>query len=343
MRRGPGRALDTRSSTLERAGARTGEPLPLQHHAGNRAMARLLQKHDEEQREPSEDAVPALPVFARHPTDAAECFLDWPPQQSDQEAAEAVLGHGLGGAEPASWEQINGLDGEGAHAIPGPSVATLPTITAAAGRTGVVGWTSFPLATAKAPEFDMGSVSSMPGGMGPPSWAANPTWKQHYYEGDSVCIFLDAGRHLSTLTEGGKAVFFEFSAAMSALDSAAEAEHSNDIKQARDLSIKEAETVLTDHVIGQPFASRGTKAEAEQLVLDKITSKLTHAGLGNDQTKWAAIYETLYRKTLTRDNKGWHTFSPGARSVNAAGEVTYKVSAGTTSINTMSSAALIVY
>ena len=153
-------------------------------------------------------------------------------------------------------------------------------------------------------------------------------------------MFLDAARHPTTLTEGGKPVFWNVTGAISARDGQAEAKHANDIKQARDLSIKEAETVLTDHVIGKTFPAAGTQAQAEQKVLDKITSKLTHTGLGNDQTKWAAIYETLYRKTLTRDNNAWHTFALGGRVQNPAGEVDYTLNNGSTSINTTTSAAL---
>ena len=320
-------------------GAREAALLRLQGQAGNRAVASLVQRMGAE---PS----------------AAECFLALPadldalPAGLDQEVAgpagaqvAATAASGIAGAAPVSWAALNGADREdGAAAILGPGIATLAAITAAnGGNTGGIGWTSFPLATAKAPQFDMGAVASTPGGMGPPSWACTPTWKQHYDEGTNVCMFLDAGRHPTTLLSGGKPVFFQLSAAMSALDGQAEGEHANDIKQARDISIKEAETVLNDHIIGKTLASAGSKAEAEQKVLDEITTKLTHAGLGNDQTKWAAIYETLYRKTLQRDNKLWHTFGVTARTVNAAGEVTLEVGPGSTSINTMASAALIVY
>jgi hypothetical protein len=321
-----------------------GSALQLGQQAGNRAVAGLLQQWDSHR---SDDA------------GLAECYVALPPEVDqgplepvvDEDAAHASVSapaptaSGIGGAAPVSWAALNALDDDGcAHAIPGPSTATLAAIQAAAGGgTGVVGWTSFPLATAKAPQFDLGAVSSAPGGMGPPSWSCTPKWVQHYYEGDSVCMYLAAGRHPTALTEAGKPVFFQVTAAISARDGQAEAEHSNDIKQARDISIKEAETLLTDHIIGQTFPATGTQAEAEQKVLDRITAKLTHAGLGNDQTKWAGIYETLYRKTLGRDNKGWHTFALGARTTNPAGEVTYELTNGTTSINTTTSAALIVY
>lgn len=256
----------------------------------------------------------------------------------------APSGIGISAPQPVSWAALNPAGDDGARAIPGPSVASLPAIQAAAGgSTGVVGWTSFPLATAKAPQFDFGTVASSPGGTGPPSFASTPTWKQHFYEGDSVCMFLGAARHATVLTEGGKAVFWNVSAAISARDSSAEGEHSNDIKLARDISIKEAETVLTDQVIGKTFPASGTQAQAEQRVLDKITSKITHAGLGNDQSLWAAKYETLYRKTLGRDNKAWHTFSLGNRKEIPPSQVDYDLTNGSTSVNVTPSANLIVY
>ncbi len=337
--------------------------LRLQHQAGNSAVSRMLQRHTTGT-QVSRCAADG-PEAATYGADAASCFVALPPELQQggagpavgEEAAQASVsrtasppsatasgGSGIAGPTAVSWASVNALEGEGARAIPGPSIATLAAIQAAAGgSTGTVGWTSFPLATAKAPQFDFGSTSSSPGGTGPPSWSCTPTWKQHFYEGDSVCMFLDAARHPTTLTEGGKPVFWNVTGAISARDGQAEAEHANDIKQARDLSIKEAETVLTDHVIGKTFPAAGTQAQAEQKVLDKITSKLTHAGLGNDQTKWAAIYETLYRKTLTRDNNAWHTFALGGRVQNPAGEVDYTLNNGSTSINTTTSAALIVY
>lgn len=347
-----GIADEASRSTASPARARPHELalLRLQAQAGNRAVAGLVQR------------LAAQPAGASAAL-GADCFIALPPEleagvappgvEEEEEAALATVSGSatpaaaqrVADASPVSWAALNGADlDDGASAIVGPSIATLAAIQAAAGGgSGVIGWTSFPLGTAKAPQFDMGSVSAAPGGMGPPAWISTPTWKQHFYEGDTVCMFLDAGRHPTTLTEGGKPVFFQVSAAISARDGQAEGEHANDLKQARDISIKEAETVLNDHIIGKTFPAAGTQAEAEQHVLDRIAAKLTHAGLGNDQTKWAGIYETLYRKTLQRDAKGWHTFAPGARTVNKAGEVTYAVANGTTSIGVTSSATLIVY
>ena len=152
-----------------------------------------------------------------------------------------------------------------------------------------------------------------------------------------MCWFLGAGTHKTTHTEGGKDVYWIMSAGMSADDSTAEGEHSSDIKLAYDISLKEAEDVLTANVYGKTFGPKASEADAEQAVLDAITGKLTHAGLGSDQSKWAATYETLYRKTLERDNKGWHTFGLGGRATKATGEVTYTVNSGTTSVGSTAS------
>ena len=322
----------------------------------------MLQRHAADHRI---SGCAAWPGATTGSTEAAACFVALAPELQGggrppvgEEAAQATVsretarstvtsppaGGGISSPTAVSWASANSFEGEGARAIPGPSIATLAAIQAAAGgNTGAVGATSFPLATAKAPQFDFGSLSSTPGGMGPPSWSSTPSWTQHFDEGNSVCMFLGPARHPTTLTDGGKPVFWNVSAAISTRDGLAEAEHSDDIKRARDISIKEAETVLNDHIIGKTFPATGTRAEAEMKVLDEITSKLTHASLGNDQTMWADIYETLYRKTLTRDNSGWHTFGLGGRTENAAGDVDFNLTNGTTSINTTTSNDLIVY
>ncbi|MEV6631092.1 hypothetical protein AB0M54_10090 [Actinoplanes sp. NPDC051470] len=315
--------------------------LRLQMTAGNRAVARMLQRSAGETDPECFIIPPAGAEQAAEP--GAE---EHEPAVQTSPAAAVSTGGGLSGPASVSWAALGAADQEdAAHALAAPAVDSLNNIQTAAGANSdwVAGVTTLPRATAKAPQFDLGAVASAPGGMGPPSWACTPTWTQHYYEGDSRCLYLGAGRHATKIKEGGAPVFFQISAAISARDGQAEGEHSNDIKQARDISIKEAETVLTDHVIGKVFPATGTQAEAEQKVKDRITAKLTHPGLGHDQTKWAAIYETLYSKTFDRDTKGWHSFGAGTRSVNKAGEITYAIDNGTTSIGTTSSAALVVY
>lgn len=256
--------------------------------------------------------------------------------------ATAPAGSGLRGPRPAPWAAVSSAGEDGLQAIPGPSVASLPTLQApGGGNPWRTGWTSFPV-NRKAPQFEFNTTEYAPP-VGPPSYASAPTLKQSAYEGDSVCWYLGPGLHKSSLVDGGKPVYFEVSAAISARDGAAEGEHSNDFKQARDISIKEAETVLSTHVVGKTFPSAGSKESAEKHVLDTITAKLTHPDLGNDQTQWDAKYEALYRKSGARDTKGWHSFGVDSRSTNAAGDVILKIGNGTTSIGTTTSASLIIY
>lgn len=119
-------------------------------------------------------------------------------------------------------------------------------------------------------------------------------------------------------------MFLEVSEAMSERIKAGEQEHADDIKRARDISIKEAEDVLDKHVIGTTFPAAATKEEAERKVLDRILANLTHPGLGADQSRWGEIYRKLYSKTEERDLNGWHRFSH-AYPKEAGGEVTYQL------------------
>jgi hypothetical protein len=95
--------------------------------------------------------------------------------------------------------------------------------------------------------------------------------------------------------------------------------------------------------VGKTFGPKATKADAENLVLAEITSKLTHAALGNDKTKWAATYDTLFRKTGIRDTSGWHTVALDTRTVDAVGNVAYEVVKGTSQIGTEASSTIIKY
>jgi hypothetical protein len=99
---------------------------------------------------------------------------------------------------------------------------------------------------------------------------------------------------------------------------------------AYNMSLKEAEDLLVAHVYTKDFGPKPTQAAAEQMVLDTITANLTHAGLGNNKTTWAATYNTLFRKTLTRDTSAWHTFALTNRRTNPAGDVLYDLATGTT-------------
>jgi hypothetical protein len=242
----------------------------------------------------------------------------------------------------APWAAVSSAGEEGLQAISGQTIASLATLQApGGGNPWRTGWTSPPV-NRKAPQFEFNTTENTPP-VGPPSYASTPTLKQNANEGDSVCWYPGPGLHKSSNVEGGKPVYSDVSPAISARDGAAEGEHSSDIKQARDISIKEAETVLTTHIVGKAFPAAGSKADAEKYVLDAITAKLTHPDLGNDQTQWNAKYVALSRKSAARDTKGWHSFGVDSRSTNAAGDVILKMGNGTTSIGTTTSADLIVY
>jgi hypothetical protein len=163
------------------------------------------------------------------------------------------------------------------------------------------------------------------------------------FEGTGDAYYPTAGLHKTSHNEGGKDVYWNFSAAISNRNMAAEQEHCDDHAHAYKISLKEAEGVLTKYVYGKDFGPKDTQAQAEQLVLDKIKSKLTHPKLGVDKTTWAATYDTLFRKTLVRDNKAWHSFALGKRSTNAAGDVIYQIDKGTTKIGVVKSATIIKY
>lgn len=337
--------------------------LALQRSAGNAAVARMLgadcfvappaesedaaampaESHDEEGGEedpgPDEEA----------PEEEAEELSDAEPQAARmpapyREALWAAGADALAGPTPVPWTALHSAFApqDGAAAIPGPSAVSLPKIQApGGGNPWRSGWTSFPVKY-KAPKFKFSTSSKKPKG-GTKQWFAKPKRTRKADEGNSVCWFLGAGLHKTTHVEGGKPVYWEMSAAMSTLDSQAEGEHSSDTKLAFDMSLKEAQDVIDAHLTGKTFGPKATEAEVKQEVLDTITANLTHAGLGSDQAMWGTIYDTLFRKTLERDNKGWHTFALGGRYTKANGDVVYKFEAGTTNVGTTASAAIIKY
>jgi hypothetical protein len=185
----------------------------------------------------------------------------------------------------------------------------------------VTGATSMPDGSFQAPQFAMGTVQGPDG-----SWVATPRLTRKHDEGDSECVYLAPGRYPTGTVEAGsgKPVFLEVSGEVSERIRAGEQEHADDIRHARDISLKEAEDVLVGHVVGQAFPAAATKPEAERHVLDRITAGLTHPGLGNDQARWGAIYRMLYEKTALRDRNGWHKFAQAYRT-EKDGEVTYQV------------------
>ncbi|KQR17393.1 hypothetical protein [Cellulomonas sp. Leaf334] len=315
----PGRANHAR---------RTPEPFlhVLQRTAGNRAVGEYLQ---------------------HPPTRSADAVVEVE-DEPESEGAEGIFAstatHGLGSPAAASGGAVlAGLDGF--EALAGPSVGSAADIMGGGSApNGMrIGLTSAPDGY-KAPQFEFGTVAAMgPTAADPPTFTCTPTWKQHVDEGSNVCWYLPAGKHKSITQRGGKDVYITLSAAMSTLDERAEREHADDIKQARDISIQEAETLLTLHVIGKTFPAAATATAAQQHVLDAITASLTHPGLGNDQSTWAATYDRLFMKTGVRDVKKWHNFGETGPPVVTATQIVHTVAAGSTSIGTTSSAALIVY
>jgi hypothetical protein len=78
--------------------------------------------------------------------------------------------------------------GRAVHTLAEPSAASFDDIQAMRpGRTFVTGATSLPGHSFKAPRFDLGAH---PDGL---SWVCRPTWTQHYDEGNSECVHLEAG------------------------------------------------------------------------------------------------------------------------------------------------------
>jgi len=267
------------------------------------------------------------------------------------------VNHAIAQPRTVSWRRNQESSGESVteminEAIVSPSVKSLIDIQNLAPAMKLLGATSRP-ANFKVPDFDfqtinMASVGLLAALAKKPLWYAFPKLTKSAYEGDNFCYYISQGLHKTIFKEGGKPVFWRMSKAMSQKDHDAELEHSNDHKQAYKISLKEADDVLTKHVVGKSFGPKPTKAAAEQMVLDKIKAKLTHPQLGSDKTKWAAKYTMLSAKTAIRDTKGWHTFGVANRTEikNKKGKlikVIYKVNKGTTKINKVTSAKLVKY
>jgi len=314
----PGRANHAR---------RTPEPFlhVLQRTAGNRAVGGYLQHSTKR----SADSV--LQVDEEQESGGADGVF------------ESTAGHGLASPTSVSGGGFAGLDGFAALASPAVSTAAAIQSGGSAPNGMRLGLTTAPSGY-KAPQFEFGTVAAMGAtAADPPTFTCTPTWKEHMDEGTNVCWYLAAGKHKSITPSGGKDVFIKMSAAMSSLDEQAEREHADDIRQACAISLREAENLLKDHVIGKTFPSAATATDAQKHVLDAITANLVHAGLGNDQTTWAATYDRLFMKTGLRDARGWHTFGVTGPPAVTATEIVHTVAAGSTSIGAKSSADLIVY
>ncbi len=252
--------------------------------------------------------------------DAAGIESGWSaaPSESGIEISRAASETGRTIAEPQqiSWGASESLaDAEGAGVIPSainvPILTTLPALEAAEGS-GTRGVAPYP-ANAQAPNFDFNTTEET-GAKGASQWTAKPTLTQNHSEGDSQPLYLGPGLHLTMEVESGVPVYDNLSNVISQLDYGAENEHGTDYKYASKISIGEAEDVLQNHIAGKSFGPKPTSIEAEQMVLDEITSKLTHHQLGNDKTKWFDKYDDLQTKTLDRDTAGWHTFTSNNRT-----------------------------
>ena len=359
MSRSPTRAASRgadagRAAAAERARPARGQAaveyvLDLQRTAGNSAVAGMVLPPTGEEPHVDEKTAENSPAVATRSAGA------------DLWAAEAV-------ARPAqvSWAAV-AASADGAAAIVGPSPATLEKVQKVDGfNAWRLGVTTFPTGTYKVPSFDFASVNKPAaapakaakggkggkGGKAPPKaaapgWYSVPKLTAKAYEGDDVCFFVPAGKHKTDpavwKADGGKPVFWIMPGPMAARDSTAEGEHSQDIKLAFKISLKEAERVLTKHIVGKTFGPKPTQADAEKLVLDTFQAKLAHPKLGNDKTKWGGTYETLYRLTLQRDTKRWHTFGLGKRKVDKAGNVTYTINKGSTNVGTVASSKIVKY
>ena len=336
--------------------------LTLQRSAGNAAVARMLEAdcfvtppdptqptegETEEQRQQRLAAGGGQPAAPAHDEEAehgpASRIGLWA-ARAPATPAPAWGAEAIAGPTPVSWGSVQPTaQPDGAAAISGPTAATLKTVQHSGSATNLwrLGITTWP-AGAKAPTFAF-NTSSKAGKGGATEWYAAPTQTQTADEGSNQCLFVDTGTHKTEHSEGGKDVYWIMSGAMATADSNAELEHSQDMKLAYEISLKEAEDVLKADVIGKTFGPKASEAEIKQVVLDTITGKLTHPGLGNDQAKWGATYETLYRKTLQRDSSKWHSFGLGDRTVMGSGDISYKINAGTTSIGTTPSKDIVKY
>jgi hypothetical protein len=255
------------------------------------------------------------------------------------------------GPQAVSWAALQTLPKDGGALISGPPGPTTLSSIWAGGGAGAAGYTDWP-AGYKAPDFAFNTTSTAPSPAGTPDagppaaapqWTSRPTVTTAAFEGTSGSFYTDAGKYKTGNQEGGKDVYWNFSAGISALVNTGEQEHCDDFAEAYRISLKEADTILSTNIVGKTFGPKASKAEAEQLVLGEITTRLTHAPLGNDKTQWAAKYNTLFTKTLTRDTSAWHSISLGTRSVDATGNVTYDVVKGTSKIPGPASNTIIKY
>jgi hypothetical protein len=241
----------------------------------------------------------------------------------------------------AALQTMGALGPEFGAKVTGPPAGTdLGTIEGIGGA-GTRGVTPFPT-NYRAPNYNFNSTDK--GTAGSPQWYASPTSAATAFEGDANAYYPTVAIHKVAHMEAGKNTYRDVTTTMSNLIKVGEREHCDDHAEAYKISLKEAEEVLTAKVYGKDFGPKPTKAEAEQMVLDTIRTNLTHAGLGEDKTKWAGKYSTLMRKTLDRDTSHWHDIGIANRRTNAAGDIIYKLATtADTKIGTVRSSAVITY
>jgi hypothetical protein len=271
-------------------------------------------------------------------------------QETQSTGTRSSWGSAAGNSAPraVSWAAINKMSEseEGSETSGPPKASSLKTIQTHAGDKTTHGWTYFPKGF-KAPNFTFESFNISTFGILPllkaaPAWYSRPKLKQKANEGKGDSFYPTAGKHKTQLKEAGKTVYWNFSPSISLRIDTAEQEHCDDHAEAYKISLKEAEDVLTTHVIGKMFGPKPTKAAAETMVLDTIKAKLTHPQLGNDKTKWKGKYDMLFRKTGDRDAKGWHFLPPDNRKV-VGGHIEYDIVKGTSKIGIVQSKDVIKY
>ncbi len=243
--------------------------------------------------------------------------------------------------QPASPEAVQALAQQPGVPISGPPAADTLAHVWAVGGLRDAGYTNWP-AGYRAPDFDFNTTSNAKALPEAPEWYSQPRARMAASEGSSASVYIAAGKYNTGLQEAGKNVYWNFSPTISNLIKTGEQEHCNDFAEAYRISLKEAETVMNNFIVGKNFGPKLAKADADNLVLSEITARLTHKQLGNDKSQWAAKYRMLYDKTRTRDTRGWHTISLAARTADATG-VTYEVVQGTSTIPGPASNTIITY
>lgn len=279
-------------------------------------------------------AAPATPTPSSGPTPSPA-----PPEASKEAVSQIAVVPAQ--PKPASLEAVQALAQQPGVPISGPPAPDTLAHVWSVGGPQDAGYTNWP-AGYRAPDFDFNTTSNAKALPEAPEWYSQPRARMAAFEGSSTSYYIAAGKYNTGLQEAGKNVYWNFSPVISNLIKTGEQEHCNDFAEAYRISLKEADTMMNSFIVGKNFGPKPAKADAEQMVLSEITTRLTHPQLGNDKTQWAAKYRTLYDKTKTRDTRRWHTISLAAGTVDATG-VTHEVVQGTSTIPGPASNTIITY